>query len=408
MNNEELTQEDFIRADISEAKRLLLNAPKENVIDRLSLEGLIKSLEEEIKMGNMTFKSFPKISQFRNTIQHVASHVRYKGKDPETEEPIFDPSIPLPKLRFKGTTKLHGSNAGLIKIGNNYHCQSRQNCLNYPYSDNMGFGRMIHTLGPDIVHNLFDTISPNCENLNIYGEICGANIQKGVGIEGLPRMFVIFAAKKEIDSETTEWIKVDPEKLKDFNRFNVYHIEQFENSTYEVEVDFQNPELASVEFGKLTLQIEAECPVAKHFGVNNGVGEGLVWSCIEEGYYGSSGFWFKTKGTLHSVSKVKKVASVDAEKVKNVIEFVENTVTENRLEQAWQATRELHSGIELLTVKQTGDFIRWVIKDILDEEADTMAENDLSNKCIGGKVATKAKNWFFIRVNNQLNDKMGI
>ena len=134
----------------------------------------------------------------------------------------------------------------------------------------------------------------------------------------------------------------------------------------------------------------------------------MVWSCIEEGYYGSSGFWFKTKGTLHSVSKVKKVASVDAEKVKNVIEFVENTVTENRLEQAWQATRELHSGIELLTVKQTGDFIRWVIKDILDEEADTMAENDLSNKCIGGKVATKAKNWFFIRVNNQLNDKMGI
>ena len=357
-------------------------------------------------MGTKRFKSFPKIGQFRNIIQAVASTTRYVGKD-DDGEPIFDHTIPLPKLKFKGTTKLHGSNAGLIKIGDDYHCQSRSNCLNYPHSDNMQFGLMVHNLGPDIVNSLFNAIAPNAENLNVYGEICGANIQKGVGITGLDRMFVIFAAKEEIDEENANWLQVNPEVIKEFNQYGIYHIEQFPNSTYEVVVDFANPELASIEFEKLTLKIEAECPVAKHFGVESGTGEGLVWVCWDPGWW-SSGYWFKTKGTLHSASKVKKVASVNPEKVASVIEFVNNTVTENRLEQGFQATLQLHNKIDMLTVKQTGDFIRWVMNDILSEESDTMAANGLTNKCIGGKVANKSKNWFFIRVNNQMNDKLGV
>jgi len=344
-------------------------------------------------MGTNRFKAFPKIQQFRNIISSVNRRIRYVGVNSETEEPIYNYNIQLPRLKFKATTKLHGSNAGLIKIGNNYHCQSRQNCLNYPHMDNAEFGLMIHNLGSDVINNMFDTIS-DCDNISIYGEICGANIQRGVGITGLERMFVIFAIKVECDDgDKSIWLDISPELFKPFNQYNIYHIGQFPNSTYEVEIDFNNPELASIEFEKLTLVVEKECPVAKYFGVNGGIGEGLVWTCKEEGW-SSSDFWFKTKGDKHSVSKVKRVASVNPEKVKNVIEFIENVVTENRLEQAFIATKELHNNIDL-SPKQTGDFIRWIINDIFSEESDTMAANGLTDKCVNSKIANKAKNWFF-------------
>jgi hypothetical protein len=108
----------------------------------------------------------------------------------------------------------------------------------------------------------------------------------------------------------------------------------------------------------------------------------------------------KTKGDQHSNTKVKKLASVDVEKVSSIKEFVEYAVTENRME---QAVSEIF-GKEEPTIQKMGDFLRWLIKDIVDEESDTLEENGLSVKDIGKYISNAARPWF----QNLLNQNVGL
>ena len=156
------------------------------------------------------------------------------------------------------------------------------------------------------------------------------------------------------------------------------------------------PQYAQVEFEKLTLAIEDECPVGKHFGVS-GVGEGLVWVVNYKG----SRHHFKTKGQKHSASKVKKVASVDIEKLNSIKEFVEYASTNNRFE---QAITEIF-GKEPLDVRKMGDLIRWVVKDIMLEEIEAMQENNLEPKEVNKYISTDVKERFFRLQDKQVFDK---
>jgi hypothetical protein len=130
----------------------------------------------------------------------------------------------------------------------------------------------------------------------------------------------------------------------------------------------------------------------------SGIGEGIVWV----GHYEGVRHVFKTKGEKHSVSKVKKIAAIDVEKVNSIREFVEYAVTENRMK---QAIEELFTsqGIEP-AIQQMGDYLRWVMKDIAKEEADTLGENNLVLKDVGRYVSQKAKVWF----QELLNKNMGL
>jgi len=51
--------------------------------------------------------SFPSIEQFKNVIANVNRKHNFVGLD-ENGDAIYDPSKPKPKLKFKGTVKLHG------------------------------------------------------------------------------------------------------------------------------------------------------------------------------------------------------------------------------------------------------------------------------------------------------------
>lgn len=94
---------------------------------------------------------------------------------------------------------------------------------------------------------------------------------------------------------------------------------------------------------------------------------------------------------LVSVSKVKTLAAVDVEKVKSIEEFVENTVTENRLKQGLEVLRR--DGI-VTDMKATGHFVKWISSDIAREEADTLEASGLTMKDVGGKLSSKARTWF--------------
>jgi hypothetical protein len=172
----------------------------------------------------------------------------------------------------------------------------------------------------------------------------------------------------------------------------IYFISQF--PSYELEIDFERPEEATEKLQEITLEVEKECPVAKHFGVS-GIGEGVVWQSTEDF---SSTFWFKVKGEKHSVTKVKKLASVDVEKLNSVREFVEATVTENRLEQGLSVMKE--RGLEI-SRKTTGDYLRWVVSDILEEETDLLTKNGLCAKDVGGEISKKARVFWFEVCDNE-------
>lgn len=141
----------------------------------------------------------------------------------------------------------------------------------------------------------------------------------------------------------------------------------------------------TIKYILLTLQVEQECPVAKHFGVS-GVGEGIVWSTEYKG----SVHRFKVKGKKHSVSKVKTLAPVDIEKINSVNEFVEYSVTQNRFD---QALGEVFSDSEP-TIKKMGDLIRWIVNDIAKEEIDTMSKNNLEPKDVNKYISTKVRDMF--------------
>jgi hypothetical protein len=340
---------------------------------------------------------FPSIEQFRNVIRHVKTHAQYAGKD-ENGDAIFDPSKPIPTLKFRGTVKLHGTNAGIVYdvATDSFSYQSRERVLSLT-QDNAGFmlAQMKNEeIWRDVANQAIREILPSMSiaKVAIFGEWCGAGIQKGVALTELPKMFVVFAVKVVFTDETTRWLPVGEFDIH-YEEDRVFNIDTF--PTFEVEIDFNHPELAQNKMIEITEEVEKECPVGKYFGVS-GIGEGVVWTCVADGW-NDSGTWFKVKGEKHSVSKVKTLAAVDVEAVATMKAFVESVVTEARLEQGLDnLVREQLKPVEMTSM---GDFIRWVFNDVLKEEQDTIVASGIDPKKLGGPIANAARPWFVKKVN---------
>lgn len=354
----------------------------------------------------MNMIKFPHIEQFRNVIRHVKNHTAYVGQD-KNGDPIYDISKPLPILKFRGTVKLHGSNAAVVvnlsEDDVNVHFQSRSRVLSLT-SDNAGFMLAMSKhkdLFVEIANNVLYGEEYNKEAgcfVAIYGEWCGGSIQKGVALNQLEKMFVIFAIKIEAESDKeiiSKWIDIA-----DYNFTHtdarIYSIQDFE--TYEIDIDFSRPELAQNKMIEMTEVVEAECPVGKAFGVS-GIGEGIVFACISPGW-NDSGTWFKSKGEKHANSKVKTLNPIDVEAVANLHEFVDSAVTENRLEQGLDnLVREQQMPFEMGSM---GGFLRWMYNDILREEQDTIIENQIDPKKLGSAIANKARPWYVQKYNESV------
>ena len=340
------------------------------------------------------FIKFPSIGQFRDAIKQVQQSCKYHN-------------VQLPTVDFRGTVKLHGTNAAVvIAQDGTWHCQSRERIIT-PQDDNAGFASWVYAnkeYWDKISLVLIDGLALNeNESLQIYGEWCGGNIQKGVGLSGLPKMFVVFAIRFSEDAESTGWHDTmawagcfDSEDRPD----NLYFSHQFPE--YEVTIDFNSPTLVQNQLVEITEAVEKDCPVARHFlpdSTDELIGEGVVWTVNFNGDFELPdvlndtfmGLRFKVKGEKHSVSKVKTIATVDVEKVKSIDAFVEYACTQNRLEQGLAKLTEM--GLEHST-KATGDYLRWIMQDILKEELDTMLASGIEPKDVNGQIARKAREFF--------------
>lgn len=329
------------------------------------------------------FQRYPSIGQYRNIVKAVILSAQYV-KTEEDGTVIINRNAKLPTIKFTGTVKCHGTNAGVTYCKDKIYPQKRTgNCS--VDKDNMGFAFFVKQR-----EEWFTTMlkSLGGEVCTIYGEFCGGNIQKSVAINGLPKMFIIFGLK--IDDEWYSLDHVTGELPED-----VYIVDVFK--TFEIDIDFNKAGEYNNQLSELTNDVEKECPVGKQFGVS-GVGEGLVWT----GWYKNQRLQFKVKGDKHSTSKVKKLASVDVEKLKSIREFTEYVVTENRLNQAIEQVFTIEN-IEP-TIKGMGSLIRWVFNDIIKEELDTLADNHLEPKDIGSGISHKVRPWF----QNYLDEQVGV
>lgn len=348
-------------------------------------------------MSNL--RKFPSIEQFKNVITNVRQYAKKHDQ-------------PLPKLTFEGTVKLHGTNGGIgynMATGELW-AQSRERIIT-PYDDNAAFAKYVEAnkeawiaflssvTTSDQVKLAGTEIAERMSNARvvIFGEWAGPSIQKSVAISEIPnKSFFPFDIKVFLPGEDGEDVLIltyDPMSFEELPKIpDCYRIGSF--ATWKIDIDFNAPQDSQNELVDLTLKVEEQCPVAAQFQ-KFGVGEGIVWTNRE------TGLRFKVKGEKHSVSKVstvKPITEEDLARISTVKTFVDTVVTENRLNQGLDKLREM--GLEI-SVKSTGDYIKWVIGDVLKEEMDLIIASCLDKKELNPAMSNKAKEFFFAHLKTQ-------
>ena len=125
----------------------------------------------------------------------------------------------------------------------------------------------------------------------------------------------------------------------------------------------------------------------------NLIAEGVVWSA----YWKGDKFRFKVKGDKHAgKSKVKTLKPVDLEKL-NLVKRTAYLVTPIwRLNQFFN---EVTYHGEDIDRKYIGDFIRAVIKDVMEEDMDIITDAGFTPKEVNPSVSKIAKDYFFEQEN---------
>lgn len=338
---------------------------------------------------------FPSIEQFRHTVKIVRDRCSFDN-------------LPLPVITFKGTVKLHGTNAGVVKdldTGEMW-AQSREQLIT-PEQDNAGFARFVTDNGITF-QNLFKIAQDlsklrddpvGSTHLAIFGEWCGQGIMKGVAINQLPKRFVIFGVRVIVDGPEQQLRWFTPEEVVSlYERFvesndhndKIFCIYNFQS--WKIDIDFARPEETVNVLVDLTKSVEVECPVGRAFGVS-GIGEGIVWKAEET--WGQKlrvdDLIFKVKGEKHSDTKVTKTVEVDVEKVRNAKAFATAVVTDHRLEKMVEKLKEAGTEVD---IKNTGAFLKLVGNDVIKEETDRLTVSGLEWKDVANAVNQEAKQWW--------------
>ena len=318
-------------------------------------------------------KAFTDIESLRHVVKRVRDNCDFHGRT-------------YPTIVYKGTVKLHGTNGGVRVTGEDVVAQGRNRVLTIQ-SDNFGFAHFVSSRS-SLFRKLADCVGSN--DVTFYGEWCGQGIQKGVAVSQVARHFVIFQV---YDHQNDKWVYL-PEfeflsshMLTEANASDIFSITQI--PSYEVSIDFTNPEPAADIITNLTYEVEHECPWGRFRGVS-GIGEGIVWVPVE--HHTLSDLWFKSKGVKHAkASSEKKQVQVDPAKVENLRALVTELLPEWRLEQGVFYLRE--NGFKLDTTS-TGEYIKWIHKDVLKEETDVISANPFTWKEIVSPLSNAAREYY--------------
>jgi hypothetical protein len=352
--------------------------------------------------GQLPLRAFPEIEQFRHAVADVRHHAEYVGQGPDNQ-PQYDSTRLKPVLTFRGTTKLHGTNAGAafnVLTGEVYG-QSKERILSVE-KDNFGFAAWLLAdetaqdraqLRDAVLAAAGAVVDQQIIACRVFGEWCGPKVNAKTAIGQLAQRWVIFSALVTLADGTEKWFSAADIVAAWSGERRAGSLVQFiaEYPQWTIDIDFNDPEAILDELERLTLEVEAECPVAKALGLS-GMGEGIVWTYYDQ-LHGR--LWFKTKGVKHKGTKNSRTVQIEPEVLASLDAFTEAVVTESRLEQGFELIRANHG-----TVNEThiGDFLKWVGQDVLKEESDTLEASGLERKQVMGRVNQRAKTWLMPRL----------
>lgn len=351
----------------------------------------------------MILRKFPSINQFRHVVESVTHRAEYTGQD-ANDQPIFDAARRKPTLTFRGTVKLHGSNAGIAYdlVHDTTKSQSRERILTID-EDNHGFCAWAEsTQGASDLARLKAALLAGVAKhggeyvaLRVYGEWCGREVNAKTGIGQLPVRWMVFGVLATDAAGDEHWLSVDQAgadwaAAAPGGDSLIQFITDF--PSYRIDIDFNSPADVLELLEQLTLGVEASCPVAAALGVE-GIGEGIVWICSHPVY----GYLvFKTKGSKHKGTKNSRLVQIQPEVLASLEAFTEAVVTESRLEQGFDLIAADNRG--KVTMDHMGRFLMWVGQDVMKEEADTLKASGLDRKMAMGRVNARAKTWLLPRL----------
>jgi RNA ligase len=332
----------------------------------------------------MKHYSFPKIRQYYQVIRDLKMSYSYVGRD-ENDEPIYKEPDVWPVIKFKGNTKLHGSFGAIVFSPNGeFYCQSKERIVD-EISDNAGFAHWVNKEGFKIWDNLKHImVSSHSDVIHMIltGEWCGGNVHKGVALNQLSKRFVVFGLKVVYEDETHEWLDSSKILNEDINVFNISRCD-----SYEINVDLNRPDKAITQMNAWVDEIDKECPWCKTFGISD-TGEGIVFSRF--GDYGFSNS-YKVKGENHSKSKIRKLPTVDVQKMDNLQQAVDIHCHEDRMEQIYEFVVLTEADKTPTNIK---NFVCKLIDDCWTEEGDSIRASDITRKEFGAAVSKKGAKWF--------------
>lgn len=327
---------------------------------------------------------FPKIAQFRNVVK-----LKQKLLD-DTEQVVS----------YVGRIKSHGSNLSIsINIDDDlFYCQSRNRII-HPHDDNFGFAGWVFANITELKKTLLYPIIKHYsvyvpKNIVIYGEWIGKGIQSGVAVSKIDKKFIVFSVGLAYESGHQDFynnfLKFEPNP-----EMGLHHIDEF--PTYEIDIDFKNPEAAQNKLVEYTKEVEDCCPIGKYFGVE-GIGEGLVFSPKTNPISilpTNFDFVFKSKGDKHCPSNVSTIGKVDIEgldDINSLVSWLINISPENRVEQQIRILKEL--GTPMDDMKYIKCLIVAVLDDIDSEHKDDIISSGLPKKVIYGKLTKRIKEYY--------------
>jgi hypothetical protein len=314
---------------------------------------------------------FSSIGRFRNVLTSVHRYCHEFGKS-------------LPTYNYIGTVKLHGTNAGIRRTASGKIVPQSRNRILDVTSDNYGFAQFVES-NEAAIREIFNSFFGENDDVTLYGEWAGGNIQKNVALSQVDPHFTLFNVR--VNGEYCELHYPLTSDMRD-NEVGIYNI--FQIPHFEVSVDFAAPDAAIHEINKLTNEVEENCPWGKFHGVD-GIGEGIVWVPYE--FPNISDLWFKTKGGKHSGKpKVKGIkAKMSVEKANSIAECMQLVLPEWRLQQGIEYLKENYYDLD---ASSTGPFLKWVSQDILKEEIDTITENGLEWKDMHKPINARARKFY--------------
>lgn len=353
----------------------------------------------------MQLRKYPSIEQFRHVVADVTHKAEYIGQD-ANDTPIYDAGRTKPVLTFTGTVKLHGSNCGVAfdLVNNTIEAQSRERILSVA-EDNAGFCAWVESeagamalahMRQILCHGYSSQVKSAAVAFRVFGEWCGPNVNAKTAVGQLPTRWVVFGVLATLADGSEKWLQVE-RLAADWAHYplpggacqDIHFITDY--TQFVMTIDFNHPEASLDALEQLTLAVEAECPVAKAMG-REGIGEGIVWTCQDE-LYGRH--VFKTKGTKHKGTKNARLVQIAPEVLASLDAFTDAVLTESRLEQGYELIR---ADFGKVTEDHIGQFLQWIGKDVLKEEADTLAASGLERKQVMGRINHRAKAWLLPRL----------